>query len=267
MNHQHVLVADIDPDPNQPRKGFRADKIEALAASLKDQGQQVPIILRRFGKRLIIVDGGCRFEAAKLAGLKTLAAVVLDHEPNEAELLALQLTCNLHRTDLTPLERLEAYRRLMQLQGWSATQLAAALHVSKSNVSATLALAKLDAYERDLLAQGKLSFSGAYALTHMTPEQRRAVHDSEQPGLKRDQLQATARRKGDAPIRRSRLTLELPQADISIASGEELDFAILTALFKELRHGVRQAERQGLDPRTWARVLHDRANRKSASSK
>lgn len=260
MNVRRIRRDLIDPDPSQPRREFPPAKIDALAGSLRKFGQQVPIIVCPQGARFLIVDGGFRYQAAGVAELVEMDAVVIDKKPSPSELLALQLTCNCLRTDLAVLDRLAAYQRLMQTQNWNATQLAEALFVSKATVSATLALAKLSEEERAQIARGELSLSGGYALARMTAEQRAALPQNDAGKLTRDQLQTAARqRPARGATKTARLTCRLPSAEIVVATSEEVDLDRLVGILQELLRECRKARGQGLDVRTAVRVWQDRA--------
>lgn len=74
-----IRVDRIVPDPGQPRSEFDAEALERLAASLRERGQLQPIRVRwdEPADRYVIVVGERRYRAAKLAGLETLACVVV----------------------------------------------------------------------------------------------------------------------------------------------------------------------------------------------
>jgi ParB/RepB/Spo0J family partition protein len=76
MNIQEILISDIKPDPDQPRKTFDDEALERLTQSIKDNGIEQPIIIRQNGKGYIIIDGERRWRAAKSAGLKDMPSII-----------------------------------------------------------------------------------------------------------------------------------------------------------------------------------------------
>ena len=82
INGERVVDIDIklvDVNPNQPRKNFDPTALKELADSIKLHGVIQPIIVNQTGSRYIIVAGERRFRASKLAGLKTIPAIVKNY--------------------------------------------------------------------------------------------------------------------------------------------------------------------------------------------
>ena len=107
---QNVALADLRPDPNQPRKHFDQEALEELAASIKQHGVVQPIITVKNGKSYIIIAGERRYRAAQLAGLSSLPAIVRSF--GEQEKLEISLIENVQREDLSKLELAAAYLKL-----------------------------------------------------------------------------------------------------------------------------------------------------------
>lgn len=134
-------LAQVDPDPDQPRRNFGDADIAALAVTMREAGQLQPILLRRSvpgGRRWTIVAGERRWRAARLNGWTTILAIELDGDPEVASLLE-----NLQRVDLAPHEEARALQRLIGNKGWTQEQAAGALGRSKAEVSATLRILTL----------------------------------------------------------------------------------------------------------------------------
>jgi ParB family chromosome partitioning protein len=142
---RHTFEAPIDSisaDPDQARKVFDEGEIKALAATMAEQGQLQPILLRRVpGDRpcWVIVAGERRWRAAVLNGWTSILAI--EHDGGDAEILS--LVENLQRVDLTPVEEARGLRRLIQDKGWTQNAAAEALGKSKSEVSAILRILSL----------------------------------------------------------------------------------------------------------------------------
>src|SRR5690606_446630 len=73
-----VRITDIEPNANQPRKSFDAEKLAALAESIKQHGVVQPLIVQQDGDSYRIVAGERRWRAARLAGLETVPVIVRD---------------------------------------------------------------------------------------------------------------------------------------------------------------------------------------------
>jgi ParB family transcriptional regulator, chromosome partitioning protein len=142
---RHTFEAPIDSisaDPDQARKVFNEGEIKALAATMAEQGQLQPILLRRIPgdkPRWAIIAGERRWRAAALNGWTSMLAI--EHDGGDAEILS--LVENLQRVDLTPVEEARGLRRLIQDKGWTQNAAAEALGKSKSEVSAILRILSL----------------------------------------------------------------------------------------------------------------------------
>jgi ParB family chromosome partitioning protein len=158
-NVAEVSIDRIGPDPDQPREEFDPAALRRLADSLASRGQIQPISVRwsEDRGRYAIVCGERRWRAATLAGLATLSCVVLDGPAAPGDLLAMQLVENLLREDLQPIEQANAYRALMDRNGWTVSQVARELAVDHSNVSRALALLGLPAEVREQVERGALA--------------------------------------------------------------------------------------------------------------
>ncbi len=104
---QMVPVAQITPNPYQPRKTWDDEHLADLAASITANGVIQPILLRQSEAGYEVIAGERRLRAAALAGLDTIPAMV--RQATDAQMLELALIENIHRTDLNPLERAQAY--------------------------------------------------------------------------------------------------------------------------------------------------------------
>jgi len=133
---QHVKIESLRADENQPRRKFDKEQIRELADSLMRDGIWQPIVCRQTSVGLTIVCGERRYRAAQLAGLKEVPAIVHENMDDETALVA-QLTENIQRADLLPLERAEAFAKLLS-GGMTQADLAAKLGISRSSVANTM---------------------------------------------------------------------------------------------------------------------------------
>jgi ParB family transcriptional regulator, chromosome partitioning protein len=168
----------IVPDPDQPRKEFDDDSIERLADSLKEHGQLQPIAVRwsESMSRYLIVSGERRYRASLVAGRPTIAAIILEGERTDSQVLEMQLVENCLREDLQPIEQARAFRTLMVANGWPALRLAQALHMSESTIIKALALLTLPCTVQDQVESGELAPSVAYEVSKLEdPADQREV--------------------------------------------------------------------------------------------
>ena len=98
-----IPIKDLSSSKDQVRTTFNEEKLEALALSIKKQGQEVPIKVRPNGKGYEIIYGHRRTEASRRAGLKTMIAIVEDVDDTEA--LRKQVVENEYRERVSDIER------------------------------------------------------------------------------------------------------------------------------------------------------------------
>ncbi|HEV3168251.1 MAG TPA: ParB/RepB/Spo0J family partition protein [Isosphaeraceae bacterium] len=165
-----IAIDRIVRDPHQPREDFAPEGLERLAKSLRQRGQLQPIRVRwdQSCQRYVIVCGERRWRAASVAGLESLACVVVEGDPSPEDRLAIQLVENALREDLQPMEQAKAYKTLMESQHWSARQLAAELSIHHAQVVRALSLLELPDIVQNQVEQGGLSPAAAYELSKLT---------------------------------------------------------------------------------------------------
>lgn len=156
----------IRANPNQPRKRFDEEKIKSLADSIRTDGLLQPVVVRKKDNGYELVMGERRLQAARLAGVPTIPAVV--RTVADRDTLRLALVENLQREDLNPIEIAEAYRALVDRFGLSQQELASMVGKDRSSVANTLRLLGLPEEIRDMIADGRLSEGHARALLSLT---------------------------------------------------------------------------------------------------
>lgn len=157
-----LSVIDIRPNPDQPRRHFSDEKLNELAASIAKHGIIQPIVVRPFQGGYQIVAGERRWRAAQRAQLHDLPAIIRNFD--DAETLEIALLENIQRQDLNPIEEAEAYKKLTDMFGHSAAELAELVHKSRSHVANMMRLLDLPLPLRDLVTEEKLSMGHARAL-------------------------------------------------------------------------------------------------------
>ena len=141
----NIPLAELMPDPNQPRKYFDPVALEELTASIAQNGVMSPIFFRVENGLKYIVAGERRCTAARKAGLAVIPAIYVE-TPNYTEISLIE---NMVRSDLTSVEEAEALDRLMQDHNYQQGDLVRIVSKSKAYISETLSLAKLPKEIRD----------------------------------------------------------------------------------------------------------------------
>lgn len=165
----------VEPNPNQPRRRFDEEELQALADSIAEHGILQPLAVRAIeGGFYQIIAGERRWRAARLAGLKEVPVVVV--EADDRTVMELALIENLQRQDLNPMEEAEGYRVLTEEYGLTQEQAAARVGKSRPAVANALRLLALPEDVRSLVEKGELSAGHARAVLSLpTPARQRAA--------------------------------------------------------------------------------------------
>ena len=123
-----IPIKDLSSSKDQVRITFNEEKLDELALSLKQQGQEVPIKVRPNGKGYEIIYGHRRTEASRRAGLKTIDAIVDDVDDTEA--LRKQVLENEYRERVPDVEKAKGYLKLLEKLGCSQRKLGSVLGIS-----------------------------------------------------------------------------------------------------------------------------------------
>jgi ParB family chromosome partitioning protein len=200
----------IVPNEYQPRKVFNDEKLRELAASIKEQGVIQPVIVHRAVAGYQLIAGERRWRASRLAGLKTIPALV--KEATKRELLEMALIENIQREDLNPLEAAEAYRRLQDEFKLTQEDLAKRVGKERSTVTNFLRLLGLPKEIKQELATGALTMGHAKALLSLerVRDQMQAALMIVKKGLSVREAEALASRLKNPPKeKKARLSHEL----------------------------------------------------------
>ena len=162
---REIKLDEIRSNPYQPRKVFDDESLQELASSIKEHGVVQPVIVKKSIKGYELVAGERRTRASRLAGLKTVPAVVKDF--NDQEMMEIALIENIQRENLNPIEEAMAYDAI--IHGYNLTQEDVAKKFGKSRTYITnlLGLLKLPEETRRFVEEKKLSMSHARALSKL----------------------------------------------------------------------------------------------------
>ena len=139
---REVPIANIRPNPRQPRVNFDEETMSSLAASIKELGVLQPVLVRRIGgeasDEFELIAGERRWRASRRAGLHTIP--VLIQTSDDTHSLEQALVENLHRQDLNVLEEAAAYQQLIEEFGFTHDQVATRVGKSRTAVTNILRL-------------------------------------------------------------------------------------------------------------------------------
>ena len=161
----YIEVGLVRPNPNQPRQVFDDEGIAALADSIEAAGLMQPIVVRNSASQkneFEIVAGERRWRAAQIAGLKTIPAVVKELDDRTSAEWA--LIENLQREDLNPIDRAEAFDRLVVQFQATQQEIASQLGIDRSSVSNFLRLNDLEDEVKDAVRDKRLTMGHAKVL-------------------------------------------------------------------------------------------------------
>ncbi len=163
MKHEfmEIPLSEITPDPKQPRRAFDEEGLETLANSIKRFGVLQPVVVRKEGEGYLLIAGERRWRASQLAGLDTIPAVVRALGKHQKDTYLESLSENLQRTDLNPVEKARALKRVQDTLGWTHEEIARELGMGRASVSNSLRLLSmgeevLDFLENSLLSEGHI---------------------------------------------------------------------------------------------------------------
>ena len=165
-----IPVDHITPDPLQPRKTFKQDALECLAASIQKEGLLQPIAVRPDPDTpglYRIIGGERRWRATKIAGLPTIACEV--HAIDEGAARRLALLENLNREDLNVLEEVEGVRQLLDL-GYTLEEIGQGIGKKAATLEYEQRILTLDPAVQDLVRQGHISRAIALKLTKLSTD-------------------------------------------------------------------------------------------------
>ena len=152
----------IEPNPNQPRKQFDEEQLQALADSIREHGLLQPLAVRDMDGYYQIIAGERRWRACRLAELQEVPVVII--EADDKKVMELAMVENLQRQDLNPMEEAEGYYSLIHEFDLSQEQVAERVGKSRPAVANALRLLSLTGELRDMVVDGRLSAGHARAL-------------------------------------------------------------------------------------------------------
>jgi ParB family chromosome partitioning protein len=158
-----IAIADIRPNPQQPREHFDEEALAALAESIREVGVLQPVLVRATEDGTYeLIAGERRWRASRRVGLQTIPAIV--RVADDTAMLQHAIVENVQREELNPLEEAAAYQQL--IEDFSLTHDEVALRIGKSRVTITntLRLLQLPPSIQRYVKEGSLRMGHARAL-------------------------------------------------------------------------------------------------------
>jgi len=210
---QEIPIAQIHPNPYQPRRVFDEDSLRELADSIRQVGVLQPIIVRQDSvDEYTLIAGERRLRAAQMAGLQYIPAIV--RTPSEQQMLEMALIENLQREDINPIDAALAYKHLMNEFGLTQEQVAIRVGKSVPAISNTLRLLQLPEYIQDSIRNGLISEGHGRALLMVRDpvQQRQLWQQITTDGLsvRATELRARELRSSEQPINSGPRSYPLP---------------------------------------------------------
>ena len=162
-NLNEIEIAQIEPNPNQPRREFDQEALQELANSIRELGIIQPITLRKVeGQKYQIIAGERRWRASQLAGLTKIPAYIVSVEDQNA--MEMALVENIQREDLNAIEIALAYQHLADTSGMTQAKISERVGKSRAAVTNYMRLLKLPAQVQIALKNHEIEMGHARAL-------------------------------------------------------------------------------------------------------
>ena len=168
---QELLIEQVFPNPNQPRKVMDPEAIKELASSIQSEGLLQPIVVRLTDEGYELIAGERRWRAHQQLGRSTILARVL--EVTDLSSASLSLIENLQREQLNPVEEAMGYQSLISDFNLSQQEVSQRMGKSRSHIANLMRLLQLDGELKRLLADGELSVGHAKVLLGIDDANRR----------------------------------------------------------------------------------------------
>ncbi len=161
-----IDIEELRPNPYQPRRVFDEQALNELADSIKEHGVFQPIIVKKSIKGYEIIAGERRFRASKLAGKKTIPAIIRDF--TDEQMMEIALLENLQREDLTVIEEAAAYQKMITNLNLTQDELAAKVGKSRSHITNILGLLRLPESVQRMILNHQLTMGHARVLSKLS---------------------------------------------------------------------------------------------------
>ena len=193
------LPVDQITTEGQPREIFDEEELQRLAQSIRKSGQLAPIRVRWDVARMgwVLVVGERRLRACRLAGITRIRVEFVEKAMDQDTVLVEQIIENAVRADLRPLEAGRAYKRLMELTGWTVQQISDELGIEPTSIYRSLSVLSLPDEVKGAIDAGDIRPTAAYELSKLenAEDQREVARKIIEEDLGIDQTVAEVNRR------------------------------------------------------------------------
>lgn len=168
-----ISVSSIKPNPFQPRTYMDPEKLDEISASIARIGIIQPLVVRERNGFYELIAGERRFRGARQAGLDTVPVIVKNI--SDEKMLEFALIENMHREDLSPIDKALGFRELIQKFRVTQKQISELFHMSRASVANTIRLLELDPEIRDALHSKQLTEGHARSLLQIKDRAKRQM--------------------------------------------------------------------------------------------
>ena len=209
--YRMLPIYKVEPNPDQPRRDFDEEELEALSESIAIHGIIQPLTVREMsGGYYQIIAGERRWRASRLAGLREVPAIIM--EADDKKTMELALIENLQRQDLNPVEEAQGYQVLMEEYGMTQEEAAGRVGKSRPAVANALRLLNLCEDVLEKVRNGVLSAGHARALLVLKDEKKQIQASQKICALglsvRQAELLCKNMTREPAPVRRVALTVD-----------------------------------------------------------
>ncbi|HEX5623013.1 MAG TPA: ParB/RepB/Spo0J family partition protein [Sulfuricurvum sp.] len=173
---EEITIAEVRPNPYQPRKHFDPESLAELSESIKLHGLLQPIVVKEDLDGYILIAGERRLRASKLAKLKTIKAIIVSVSDEQMRQHA--LIENIQRDELNAMDLAQAYQELIEIHELTHDQLSHTVHKSRAQITNTLRLLQLSEKGRKALIEGKITAGHAKVVVGLDENEQSLMIDS-----------------------------------------------------------------------------------------
>ena len=217
-----IPLSKLISNPFQPRKHFDEEELDGLAQSIKQNGLFTPILVKENpAGEYYIIAGERRSKAAKLAGLKTIKAVVAELSDDEMQRIA--LVENIQRSELNPIEVAISLKSMIDNQKLKHEEIADIIGKSRTYVVSLLGLLKLNQKIIDGVLNGKITYGHARPLITLFDDDSLSIYKKIlDQGLSVREVEGYAKASKLRQARKEKGSIEKPSKTEEILYAEEL---------------------------------------------
>jgi len=215
---KEIELTKITPNPYQPRKRFEEKALIELSESIKRHGLLQPVVVIENGKNYILVAGERRLKAHKIAGFKTIKAIVADVEIDDMRLRELALIENIQRENLNAIELAYSYDELIRVYKITHDELSIILNKSRSQITNTIRLLSLSKYVQQKLIDGEISQGHAKMLVGFKEAEQKELVDmvvSEKLSVREIEVVVKSRKSKAKGVKKRRVSILAYKDNIS----------------------------------------------------